>query len=159
MRVFIAFLPIFSASTAVHAQVQILGREDKTEVVYSVNQPDGLASARTRAEEKGGSWSLVLQSAICGHGAIWYASNGEERKYFVVVGKESTADANTEAAATARNYAKGRAGWHAGIMRVFVNENRYSLKPSLATGVVERWAGLDPCTKSDRKGGAVGVRG
>lgn len=140
------------------AQVHILVRDDMTAVLHKVNEPDGLAKAQEQAARIGGDWRVLLANdQTCGGGAIWYASNGRERRYFVVKGRKTASEANIEAAGIARGFANGRQGWTAGALRTWFNKNAFADKSSTYVKVVERAVGVDRCHKDSD--GSIGVRG
>lgn len=85
------------ATSAASAQVSIMVRDDRTAVLHKVNEPDTYASVQAQAAKIGGPWRVLARNdTTCGGGAIWYASNGAARKYFLVTGKETASQANLE---------------------------------------------------------------
>lgn len=140
------------------AQMHILGRQDKPDIVYVVNQPDGLNKARAIADKKGGQWDVLDESSACGYAAVWIAWGDEQRKYFVVTGKATSHAAMDAAALEARDYAKGRKGWQATSMRVFLNENRYALSPDWKRAIAEKVIPFKSCLER-QDGAPTGVRG
>jgi stage V sporulation protein SpoVS len=121
------------------AQVHIMGRSDKTDIIFTVNQPNGEFLTRHKADLKGGKWNWLVTNSECpGAGSVWYASNGSTRQYFVVLGQATERDASVKAAEMARAYAKRQGpDWHAGIMRVLYNSNKAVVnKP--ATGALNK---------------------
>lgn len=103
------------------AKLVIMGRMDKGDVIYSLNETNPVARLKARSEQKGGNWKFIHASGDCGYFAVWSATNESERKYFVATGKSSALEASKAASEQARGYAKGRKGWYAVIYRVNVN--------------------------------------
>lgn len=114
-------------STGALAQVNVLVRDDATGVVYKVNEPDGLNKAKEQAARMEGTWrTLLAEDRTCGGGAIWYASNRAERKYFLVTGKATSGEANIAAAKQARAFTQDKPAWIAGALRTWLNRNAAS---------------------------------
>lgn len=155
-------LAICIVPTGAQAQLVVMGRMDRGDVVYSVNEADPVARAKARADLRGGAWEVVGQSSACGYAAVWSASNGTERRYFVASGKATSTEASVAALNMAKAFVKGRTGWAPQIQRInILNENRYSFKPSVKRDVVERMVGMESCFKPAPKvkKGYTGVRG
>jgi hypothetical protein len=142
------------------AQLHIMVRDDTTAVLYKVNEPDGLTKVKEQAERIGGDWRVLLSDdQTCGGGAIWYASNGRERHYFVVKGRKTASEANVEAAGIARGFADGKQGWTAGALRTWYNKNAFARDSGGWVKAAEKTVGVDRCQPGMSRPGYTGVRG
>lgn len=107
--------------------VTILGRRDETDVTYSVNEKNGGVLARQKADLKGGRWTTVLDDSRCpGWLAVAYASNGEERWYYVAQGADSAGEASSAALEAAEKKAtREGADWTTGVLAALRNDFRH----------------------------------
>lgn len=142
------------------AQLHIMVRDDQNAVLYRVNNPNGMAELREQSARIKGDWRvLVSNECTPGAGALWVASNGPERKYFLVTGRKTTSEANVAAAEQARAYAKARKGWYAGAMRTWVNYNGQKQdvmrEPSLIRDAMDRTQDLIKCKPGSKKDSRV----
>lgn len=150
----------FAMATPAAAQLFVVGRVDRSDVRYAVNEVDPEAKVRRTIELLGGEWTVIGASTECGYSAVWSASNGSEHHYFMSSGHPSAREASEAARDKAQAFAGGRRGWAYGIMRSgILNENRYSPDADWARRFAEVVVGLAPCAAANRRGGSTGVRG
>lgn len=145
--------------------VFMMGRGDETDVVFTANRENGQFLTRFKADQKGGRWNWVLLNDKCpGWLAVTYASNGNERRYFVARGAADEGAASARAMVAARSYAKREGGvWEMGVLYVFTNDYRQpgaDFSGGLIEGVKQEVGKrvVDPCAATGASSG-IGVRG
>jgi len=106
-------------SFGAHVRVRV----DGTDAVLSVNEENGHALVRTRADLKGGTWTSLLSDDRCpGWAAVAYASDGRETFYFYRTGAETEGEASGSALDQAESAVEKREGnWITGVLRTFLN--------------------------------------
>lgn len=145
----------------------IMGRSDATGIVHTANEENAQFQTRHKADLKGGQWTWIAMNDRCpGWVAVAYATDGDERHYFVAKGSDFEGTARVAAIKLAEAYAARKgAAWLAGVLSSFKNEYRHpptDFSRGAIRGVrqeVERMV-TTPC--ADSRGvryTAVGVRG
>lgn len=106
------------------AGVYAWGARGETDIVMSINESNGRTLSRLQADLKGGKWTNILSDDRCpGWGAISYASNGEERRYFVARGAEDEGEASRKALEHAERTAEREEGeWTTGVLQAYFND-------------------------------------
>ena len=124
-------ISVLCTATRAHAQLYVFGREDKSDVVYTVDRANGRSKAvsAVQAKKTGAIWRLVVESTEPGYGAVFCVSEngGSNPRYFYSVGKATSKEAIDEAKAKALGYARSIKQLPY-IMRAFKNTNRYPLE-------------------------------
>lgn len=160
---------VLAASLALpaSAQVSVMVRTDRTDLATEKNVPDSLAKVQKRAAAKGGTWdTLLANDTTCGGGAVAIAYAMGDRRYFLVTGKKSAAEANAQAMAKAKEFASARKGWITTAGPSWFNTNEYRQGAEGTEWVLEKLDMLDRCGKfvedsakrSPPKQGSMGVR-
>ncbi len=148
-------------ATPAIAQVSVMVRTDLTDLATEKNKPNTLKLVQERAAKAGGIWEVLLANdTTCGGGAVAIARSMRDRRYFLVVGKKTAAEANTEAMRQANEFAKANRGWITTAGPSWLNINAYSQSADGMEWVLENTAGMDRCTdKGGHPGRAIGTRG
>jgi hypothetical protein len=153
----------FSAMVAVScpavAQVSVMVRTDLTDLATEKNKPNTLGLVRQRAARQGGTWETLLANDItCGGGAVAIARSMRDRQYFLVIGKKTAAEANTEAMRQANVFAKANRGWITSAGPSWFNKNAYRQGADGTEWVLQETVGLDRCLNVSPGKGGPGVR-
>ena len=140
-----------------------LGRLDKTEVVFTVNEDNGRTLTRVKADLRGGKWTSILDGDRCrGWLAIAHASGPEGRVYFVSRGADDEGAASRRALERAEAHASAQgAEWRSGVLAAFHNDYRPALEPAkgLIDGAKERLRASITRDCAEPPGVVVGSRG
>lgn len=159
--IIIAFALIASIAWPATAQVSVIVRTDRTDLATEKNKPNTLELVRERAARKGGTWNTLLANdTTCGGGAVAIAYSMQDRRYFLVTGRKTAAEANTEAMRQASAFAKANKGWITTAGPSWFNKNAYRPGADGVEKIVENTVGMDRCADTDtNQGRAMGKRG
>lgn len=149
------------------AGVYAWGARGETDIVMSINETNGGALARLKADLQGGKWTNILSADRCpGWGAISYASNGEERFYYAARGAEDEGEASRKALEFAERAAERQEGeWVTGVLQSYFNDYQPSERDfsgrslfQIAKDEVRRMVTTE-CARDERRLTTFGVRG
>ena len=153
------------ASAPASAQLYIMGRtSDRSDIVVSVNEPNGEIKVRDRAAKLGGSWQMIHKSDKCGWAAVYTASNlfagGSTVRYFVADGASSPREAGERAKKDALTFRGSRTDLTVSSVRsAYQNRNAFDPSAPISTHLLERTIGVDRCTSDVGRRGSIGPRG
>ncbi|MBO9511678.1 hypothetical protein [Erythrobacter sp. A6_0] len=160
MKRMLALALILPISCPATAQVSVMVRIDLTDLATEKNVPDSLEKVQERAAAIGGEWeTLLANDTTCGGGAVAIARSMRDRRYFLVTGKKTAAEANTEAMREANEFVKANRGWITSAGPSWFNKNAYRQSADGMEWVLQETVGMNRCDMDTNEGRAMGKRG